>query len=136
MVIFGDDGTYSINNSDETKLGISKLDGYLILTPLAPGNVVVTISDGRNNSYSLKVEIKSQLRVKMNVKEKEGEIFDLMEFNLFSYSEKDFTLLDLTEVYDSLVWGSTKHTYEKEKNSLFVFSQLSIVKEYASIKLG
>jgi hypothetical protein len=97
LVIFGGDGTYSINNSDETKLGISKTDGYLTLTPLAPGNVVVTISDGHNNSYSLKVQIKSQLIVKMNAKEKTGNIFDLMEFNLFSYSEKDFTLLDLTE---------------------------------------
>ncbi len=104
LVIFGGDGTYSINNSDETKLAISKIDGYLTLTPLAPGNVMVTISDGRNNSYALKVQIKSQLIVKMNAKEKEGNIFDLMEFNLFSYSEKDFTLLDLTEAYDSLVW--------------------------------
>lgn len=107
LVIFGGDGTYSINNSDETKLGISKTEGYLILTPLAPGNVVVTISDGHNNSYSLKVQIKSQLIVKMNAKEKTGNIFDLMEFNLFSYSEKDFTLLDLTEAYDSLVWVCT-----------------------------
>lgn len=107
LVIFGGDGAYSINNSDEKKLGISKMDGYLTLTPLAPGNVVVTISDGQNNSYSLKVEIKSQLRVKMNVKQKEGNIFDLMEFNLFSYSEKDVTLLDLTEAYDSLVWVCT-----------------------------
>ncbi len=104
LVIFGGDGTYSVNNSDETKLGISRMDGYLTLTPLAPGNVVVTICDGRNNSYLLKVEIKSQLRVKMNAKEKEGNIFGLMEFNLFSYSEEDFTLLDLTEAYDSLVW--------------------------------
>lgn len=107
LVIFGGDGAYSINNSDDTKLGISRMDGYLTLTPLAPGNVVVTIRDGRNNSYSLKVEIKSQLRVKLNVKEKEGNIFDLMEFNLFSYSEKDITLLDLTEAYDSLVWVCT-----------------------------
>ncbi len=104
LVVFGGDGTYSINNSDEKKLGISRVNGYLTLTPFEPGNVVVTISDGRNNSYSLKVEIKSQLRVKMNVKKKEGNTFDLMEFNLFSYSEKDFTLLDLTEAYDSLVW--------------------------------
>ncbi len=119
LVIFGGDGTYSINNSDETKLGISRMDGYLTLTPLAPGNVVVTISDGRNNSYSLKVEIKSQLRVKMNVKEKEGNIFDLMEFNLFSYSEKDFTLLDLTEAYDSLVWvcTNTNQRYKILENS-------------------
>lgn len=107
LVIFGGDGAYSVTNSDETKLSISRIDGYLTLTPIAPGNVVVTISDGRNDSYSLKVEIKSQLRVKMNVKEKEGNIFDLMEFNLFSYSEKDFTLLDLTEAYDSLVWVCT-----------------------------
>lgn len=114
LVIFGGDGTYSISNSDDTKLGISRNDGYLTLTPLAPGNVVVTISDGLNNSYSLKVEIKSQFRVKMNAKEKEGNIFDLMEFNLFSYSEKDFTLLDLTEAYDSLVWlcSNTNQRYE------------------------
>lgn len=135
LVIFGGDGTYSINNSDETKLAISKIDGYLTLTPLAPGNVMVTISDGRNNSYALKVQIKSQLIVKMNAKEKEGNIFDLMEFNLFSYSEKDFTLLDLTEAYDSLVWtccntnqrfrllehsGNSTHFVWKWSNSFFL----------------
>jgi len=76
LVIFGGDGTYSISNSDDTKLGVSRMDGYLTLTPFAPGNVVVTISDGRNNSYSLKVEIKSLLRVKMNVKEKEVDTPD------------------------------------------------------------
>jgi len=104
LVILGGDGTYSINNSDDAKLSISLTDGSLTLTPLAPGNVVVTINDGRNNLYTLKVQIKSQLRVKMNAKEKEGNIFDLMEFNLFSYSEKNSTILDLTKTYDSLVW--------------------------------
>lgn len=107
LIICGGDGKYSISNSDDTMLSVSSSNGALELTPLAPGNVVVTINDSRNNSYSLKVEIKSQLRVKMNAKEKEGNIFDLMEFNLFSYSEKDFTLLDLTEAYDSLVWVCT-----------------------------
>ena len=104
LVILGGDGTYSISNSDDAKLSISRTDGSLALTPLAPGNVVVTINDSRNNSYTLKVQIKSQLIVKINAKEKEGNIFGLMEFNLFSYSEKDFTLLDLTEAYDSIVW--------------------------------
>ena len=42
------------------------------------------------------------IAVKIDVKEKEGNIFDLMEFNL--YSEKDFTLFDLAESYDSIVW--------------------------------
>ncbi|MGV8134990.1 MAG: hypothetical protein AB2L20_07230 [Mangrovibacterium sp.] len=145
LIIFGGDGEYSISNSDDTKLGISRIDGYLTLTPIAPGNVVVTISDGRNNSYSLKVEIKSQLRVKMNVKEKEGNIFDLMEFNLFSYSEKDFTLLDLTEAYDSLVWvctntnqrykiledsGNSTHFMWKWSNCFFLPA------EYATCLLG
>jgi hypothetical protein len=104
LVILGGDGTYSISNSDDTKLSISSNNGSLELTPLASGDIVVTINDSHNNSYILKVQIKNRFRVKMNAKEKEGNIFDLMEFNLFSYSEKDFTLLDLTEAYDSLVW--------------------------------
>jgi hypothetical protein len=114
LVIFGGDGTYFINNSDDTKLSISSTDAYLKLTALKPGNVDVTINDRHNNSYILKVQIKSQLRVKMNAKEKEGNIFGLMEFNLFSYSEEDFTLLDLTEAYDSLVWvcSNTNQRYK------------------------
>ncbi|TDN98942.1 hypothetical protein [Sunxiuqinia elliptica] len=104
LIIFGGDGKYAISNSDNTKLRISSTDAYLKFTALKPGNVDVTINDSHNNFYVLKVQIKSQLRVKMNAKEKEGNIFGLMEFNLFSYSEEDFTLLDLTEAYDSLVW--------------------------------
>ncbi len=104
LVILGGDGTYSISNSDDNKLSISRIDGCLTLTALAPGNAVVTVNDSRNNSYTLKVQIKSQLIVKMNAREKAGNIFDLMAFNLFAYSDKDVTLLDLTEAYDSLVW--------------------------------
>ncbi len=104
LVVFGGDGKYAISNSDDTKLSIVDTGESLELTPLAAGNVVVTINDNHNNSYALNVHIKSPLRVKMNAKEKEGNIFGLMEFNLFSYSEEDFTLLDLTEAYDSLVW--------------------------------
>lgn len=145
LVIFGGDGNYSISNSDETKLGISRIDAYLTLTPLAPGNIDITISDSHNNSYTLKVQIKRQLRVKMNVKEKEGNIFDLMEFNLFSYSEEDFTLLDLTEAYDSLVWlcSNTNQRYkilEHSGNSTHFVWQWSnsffLPAEYETVLLG
>jgi hypothetical protein len=121
LVIFGGNGEYSISNSDDTKLSVSRNygNGSLELTALTPGNVVVIINDSHNNSYTLKVQIRDQFRVKMNVKEKEGNIFDLMEFNLFSYSEKDFTLLDLTETYDSIVWtcSSTNQRFRILENS-------------------
>ncbi len=109
LVIFGGNGKYFISNSDDTKLSVSSNygNGMLELTPLAPGDVVVTINDSHNNSYTLKVQIKNRLIIKINAKEKEGNIFDLMEFNMFSYSEKNFTLLDLTESYDSIVWSCT-----------------------------
>ena len=145
LVIFGGDGTYSINNSDDTKLSINQNDGYLTLTPLAVGNIVVTINDRHNNFYTLKVQIKSPLRVKMNVKEKEGTIFGLMEFNLFSYSEKDFTLLNLTEAYDSLVWvcSNTKQRYKileySENSSHFTWKWSTcffLPAEYETVLLG
>lgn len=121
LVIFGGNGKYSISNSDDTKLSVTSnyRNESLELTALAPGNVVVTINDEHNNTYTLNVQIKDQFRVKMNVKEKEGNIFDLMEFNLFSYSEKDFTLLDLTEAYDSIVWtcSSTNQRFRILENS-------------------
>ena len=121
LVIFGGSGKYSISNSDDTKLSVSSSygNGSLELTALTPGNVVITINDSHNNSYTLKVQIKDQFRLKMNVKEKEGNIFDLMEFNLFSYSEKNSTILDLTKAYDSIVWtcSSTNQRFRILENS-------------------
>lgn len=145
LVILGGDGKYAISNSDDTKLSIRGTGGYLTLTPLAAGKVVVTITDTHNNSYALNVHIKSQLRVKMNAKEKEGNIFDLMEFNLFSYSEEDFTLLDLTEAYDSLVWvcSNTNQRYKileySDNGSRFTWKWSNcffLPAEYETVLLG
>ena len=145
LVIFGGDGMYSISNSDDTKLSISSTDAYLKLTALKPGNVDVTINDRHNNLYILKVKIKSQLRVKMNAKEEEGNIFGLIEFNLFSYSEEDFTLLDLTEAYDSLVWvcSNTNKRYKileySDNSSHFTWkwsTYFFLPEEYKTVLLG
>jgi hypothetical protein len=114
FVIFGGDGKYTVSNTDKSKLGVNLMNGYLTLSPLASGEVIVTINDGHNNSFILNVHIKNELRVKLNSNENEGNIFDLMEFNLFSNSGEAFTLLDLTEAYDSIVWtcNNTNQRYK------------------------
>lgn len=48
-------------------------------------------------------ELTSQnIDIKLNIKQNTGNIFQLLEFSL--YSEKGFTLLDSRNTYDSLVW--------------------------------
>ncbi|MDR1624414.1 MAG: hypothetical protein LBS04_05515 [Tannerellaceae bacterium] len=42
------------------------------------------------------------MKIKFTVENGNGNIVELMTFNLFS--ETDFTLHDLTEAYDSIVW--------------------------------
>jgi|GEM_PF-1331944 len=107
LIISGGDGIYSVSNTDNTKLSVISNNDSLELIPLAPGNVIVTIKDSHDNTYTLNVQIASYLRLNINAKSKDGNIFDLMEFNLYAYSEKEFTLLDLTEMYDSIVWTCT-----------------------------
>ncbi|WP_139249720.1 hypothetical protein [Mariniphaga anaerophila] len=104
FVILGGDEDYSISNSDNTKLSISDDEGNLELTPLAPGEVVVTISDGSGNSYLLNVQIIDR-SLKLKATRTQGNIFDLMEFNM--YSEEEFTSQNLIEIYDSVVWVCT-----------------------------
>ncbi|WP_321286296.1 hypothetical protein [uncultured Sunxiuqinia sp.] len=122
LIIFGGDGKYAINNSDNTKLSISYADGYLTLTPLAAGNVTVTITDTHNNFYALAVQIINQLELNMSAKKEAGNIFDLMVFNLNTSYEGRITLLDLTETYDSIVWLCTNtsqrfRVLESQENS-------------------
>ena len=122
LIIFGGDGKYAINNSDNTKLSISYADGYLTLTPLAAGNVTVTITDTHNNFYALTVQIINQLELNISAKKEAGNIFDLMVFNLNTSYEGRITLLDLTETYDSIVWLCTNtsqrfRVLESQENS-------------------
>lgn len=57
--------------------------------------------NGNNDNDSVKTENTIPI-LKLSVKENQKNIFEHMEFSL--YSENAFTLLDLTETYDSIVW--------------------------------
>ncbi|MDP4268356.1 MAG: hypothetical protein Q8880_13115 [Bacteroidota bacterium] len=59
----------------------------------------------KDNGFDTPEEIsdKRPVEIKIGVNEKKGNIFDLMEFNL--YSKKGITLLDIAESYDSIVWA-------------------------------
>lgn len=45
------------------------------------------------------------VKIKLNVDKTEGNIFEAMIFNFFS--ETDFTILDLEETYDSIIWKAS-----------------------------
>lgn len=86
--------------------------------------------------------------LKLNAKESQKNIFEYMEFNL--HAKNDFTLLDLTEAYDSIVWkvsdlegrckimeqdGSTHFTFKWSHNFFFPAEHKAILLGYKSDKV-
>lgn len=57
LVIIGGDGSFTISNSDATKLKVDINDRLIDLTPLSTGEVTLTINDQSKNSYILNVNI-------------------------------------------------------------------------------
>ena len=57
LVIIGGDGSFTISNSDATKLKVDINDRIIDLTPLSTGEITLTINDQSKNSYILNVSI-------------------------------------------------------------------------------
>lgn len=57
LVIIGGDGSFTISNSDATKLKVDINDRLIDLTPLSTGEITLTINDQSKNSYILNVSI-------------------------------------------------------------------------------
>ncbi len=103
--------------------------------------IVITLffpscSDSNNDSQETPNQIIIDLKLK--AEQTTGNIFDLFVFNL--YSEKGFTLFDISNTYDSLVWkipnlGSfhllTKNTFTHQWSQVFFLPG-----EYTTILLG
>lgn len=93
-----------------------------------------TISDPDNNG-----ELPDQgIDIKLNIKQNTGNIFELLEFSL--YSEKGFSMQDARDTYDSLVWTVPNmgrfHLFN-ESSFTFSWSQnFFLPSKYTSILLG